>query len=99
MQYYVQLSNGTATLNWDLEDESAQFTAEAMKDHVPSWNIAVDSFTAGGKSVPGTAKFLKQLGGRASMFLTFMGYQCWSDRYPVEYCFSKNSSVGTLLGF
>lgn len=82
-----------------VEDESARFTVEAVENLKPGWNIAVDSFTAGGKSVPGTAKFLKQLGGRASMFLTFMGYQYWNDRYTVEYCFSKNSSVGTLLGF
>ncbi len=63
------------------------------------WHIAVDSMTAGGQSVTGTKKMLETLGGRASMFLTFLGYTYWRDTFPVLFCFRTNADLGTLIDF
>lgn len=64
-----------------------------------AWNIAVDSMTAGGKSVTGTEKLLRSFGGKSSMFLTFCGYDNWQGKYPIEFCHNPRCDQGTLLSF
>lgn len=86
-------------------------SSQAMQDSQPhvinekinsnSWGIAVDSFTAHGKSVPMSIKMMDNAGfKRKSVFLTHMGRH-WIDELGVEFQWNhphgEGGWAGTLL--
>jgi hypothetical protein len=82
-----------------MHDSQTHVINEKLKSN--SWGIAVDSFTAHGKSVPMSIKMMDKIGfKRKSVFLTHMGDN-WVEELGVEFQWNhphgKGNRAGTLL--